>query len=500
MSNKIKRGGSAAEQSAEAYEISADEALNACRKYIHDFNDELRNLEHAEKRERIKLKIYEYVMQNKPLVAGFSTDDKQLDTGALIEYLIREITDRGILTAAFENPDINEIRVNEREIWVENRGRMLPYTDKNGKRIRFDSPEQQSVALRKLLGDTKLSGVHALVSSRTIEGYRVAAVHSSATSPDPLRPFDERYASVVIRKFETNKRDLAEIVRTGAASDSMAKLFKLFPQGGIAWATVGPTASGKTTTNNATLMHVPPNTRTILAQNPSEIDARQRDSEGNVINDVVHLEAQDLPDDSAPDSPTMANIMNHILRISPTYVCFGELRANMEFKLAMKIGLAGHPINCTYHAENSEGAISRFLTAYLAETPNEPPHLALKSLTSCLRFIIVQKIMNDGTRKILQVSEVLGVHPDNPDKPLLSDIFKFVPNKKTERDAAGQVLKIGGEHRRVGALSQEIISKFDIEGVQEEQYEFLTKPPAAAEAETYTGKIEYDFVNKRYIA
>ncbi|GHU57709.1 hypothetical protein AGMMS49975_23680 [Clostridia bacterium] len=495
METKIKRGGSARTQSADVSEMGADNALKACRKYLQDFTDEYRNLSHEEKQARIKSKIHEYVMKARPLVTGFLTPDKQLDTQLLVEWLIQEITDRGILTAPLSDPDVNEVRINGPEIWIEKKGRTMTLKDAAGNQVRFRNPEEQEIVINKLLGDTRISGVYRLVSARTAEGYRVAAVHKSAASSDPHKPYDERYAYAVLRKFETNKMDLSQIVQTRAASDSMAKLFAIFPRGGVPWMTVGPTASGKTTSNNAIIMCTPTNIRIILAQNPSEIDARQRDYQGYVINDVVHLEAVDTT--GAEYAATMENIMNHILRLSPQYVCFGELRTNAEFKLAMKIALAGHPVNCTFHAENAIGAVSRFLMAYLTETPNEPPELALAELSQCLRFIVVQRIMADGTRKILQVSELVGVDPNDKTKPDIRDIFVFEPDGEPEVDAAGNVLNIHGKHKRVGKISDELVRRLKRAGVQKEQYEFLTKDPD--EQETYTGKIEFDFLNKRYL-
>lgn len=87
---------------------------------------------------------------------------------------------------------------------------------------------------------------------------------------------------------------------------------------------------------------------------------------------------------------------------------------------------AGHPINCTFHAGSSEGAIKRFLTAYLAESGNEPSDLALYNITSLCNLVIVQKILRDGTRKIIQISEVVGVKDDNPNAANINDLYKFI--------------------------------------------------------------------------
>jgi pilus assembly protein CpaF len=168
-------------------------------------------------------------------------------------------------------------------------------------------------------------------------------------------------------------------------------------------------------------------------------------------------------------------------------VCFGELRTNAEFKLGLQIAQAGHPINCTFHSESSVGAVRRFLTAYLAESGNEPSDLALMTLTDLVRIIVVQKIMRDGRRRIIQISEVCGVMPDNPNMPDVRDLFVFELADKVDFDAAGNVKKIYGQHKRVGKLSERTIENLKLEGVSSDMFAFMMTDPEG-EVETYDGK------------
>jgi pilus assembly protein CpaF len=306
-------------------------------------------------------------------------------------------------------------------------------------------------------------------------------------SPDPNNPTAEKYHSFVLRKFKKSKMNLSDIVKKGTLSDNMARTLALCPAGGLTFFTVGPTASGKTTTNNAILQAVPATTRTVLIQNPSEIDLRFKDSTGRVYNDVLHLEASEKENPTAND-PTMENIMDHTLRLSPTFVSFGEIRSNREFKQCMKILQAGHPVNSTYHAESPEGAISRFLTAYLSESGNEPSHLALATIVGLVNIIVVQKIMRDDKRRIIYITEVLGVDPENNNKPLLNDLYRFDITGEPEYDSNGNVKKINGRHRRVGVLSERTQTRLQLEGVAKSRYDFLVKDVDENEIEYYTGE------------
>lgn len=62
--------------------------------------------------------------------------------------------------------------------------------------------------MRKFLGDTRLTPKDAIISTSTLEGYRIAAVHKSAISPDPNDPTGDRYHAFVLRKFKKSKMGL----------------------------------------------------------------------------------------------------------------------------------------------------------------------------------------------------------------------------------------------------------------------------------------------------
>jgi len=478
---KLSVGGDSTTRSLEA-------VVNDCRKAIEQQSDKYRDLAPNEKKEKIKQIIIDFVMNTKPMVQGYIDGENKPDTLKIVDKLVEDITDYGILSQAMLDENVFEIRGNGKEIKIEVNGRIRDLTDKEGNIVSFSSPEQQEIIMRKLLGDVRLTPKDAIVNGSTLEGFRIAAVHSSAISLDPSDPAASKYHSFVLRKFKKTKMNLSEIITLShTMSDNMGRLLSLCMAGGLTFFTVGPTASGKTTTNNAILQAVPATTRTVLIQNPSEIDLRFKDETGRVYNDVIHLEATEK-ENPTPTDATMSNLMAHTLRLSPTFVVFGEVRTNKEFKQMTMILQAGHPINTTFHAESSRGAIKRYQTAYLAESGNEPSHLALSTIVGLVNIIIVQKILRDGSRKVIQISEVVGVDPNNPEEAELNDLYIYDIDREPEYDEAGNVKKIYGTHKRVGKLSERTIRKFQLEGVAKSRYDFLLKDVNETEVETYTGK------------
>jgi len=104
-----------------------------------------------------------------------------------------------------------------------------------------------------------------------------------------------------------------------------------------------------------------------------------------------------------------------------------------------------------------------------------------------VHLIIVQKIMRDGTRKVIQISEVIGVDPTDKERALLNDLYVFDVNEDPELDSSGMVVNIRGEHKRVGAISDRMVHKFKLEGVSKKRFDFLLKDLNSSEKEEYTG-------------
>lgn len=456
-------------------ERDKDWVVRDCRKKIIDNSYKMRGLPPAEKRKKLSDMILQYISDNKPVIDGYKTEDNEPDMIKLREMLEDEIMNYSILTEAMEDPKVYEIRINGKEVKIEKEGfGVIDLMDESGNVLSFSSRSQQETVMRKILGDIRLNPKFAIVNARTADGFRVAAVHHTAISPDPLHPTDEVYNAAVIRKFRSIKMDLNDIVKKRTISDNMANVLSVLAAGGCTFFTVGPTASGKTTTNNAILQAVPADTRTVLLQNPSEIDLRKRDNNGRIYNDVLHLEGREIENPS-PYDPTMPNLMDHILRLSPTFVCFGELRADKEFRLGLKIGRAGHPLNATYHAESAYGAVGRFVEAVIADT-GMPYNLALSAFQEICNFIIVQKIMRDGTRKVLSITEVVKIDENNSNKIILNPIYEYVfTGEAVYDDETGKVKEIPGRHVRVGRLSARTVQKFRLEGIPLNKYQFLLK-------------------------
>ncbi len=455
-----------AEQKNKYITITFANALEMCQQYItrvgtNSFRNEN---DPAVKREMTQNYINEFVDEKKPMVEGFN------DLFALKKALIDEISHYGPITAAMEDPSIDEIRANGTDqIFVEKGGKSVLLNQK------FNDREHMERIISKLIGVSKvrLTPKIPMVNARTIEGFRVNATHAD------ISPYGE--PAFVIRKFSKKSITADNMMHGKSFSKDMFRLLSLIPKADLSWITVGPTGSGKTTLNELLIKEINPTSRIITIENPSELRLVRRENDrpdGKVINDVLQYESVSEDDDASP--ATMENLLINAMRQSPHWIGPGELRTPGEFATALRAAQTGHYFFTTLHAEGDKEAIYRFLTAYLMIS-NEPAELALRNICSAVKFVIFQEKLADGTRKVTSISEVIGSEGLTP---IINQIYKFECEDVVEDEKTHKVLQIVGKHKRVGCISEHTQQQMLKAGIKRERFEFLTVPPTG-EAEVY---------------
>jgi hypothetical protein len=114
----------------------------------------------------------------------------------------------------------------------------------------------------------------------------------------------------------------------------------------------------------------------------------------------------------------------------PDRVIVGEVRdaAALDMLQAMNTGHDGSM--STIHSNSAIDAFSRLETMVLSGSVDLPLPAVRAQIASAINLVIHQGRMPDGSRKIIQISEMKGY--DN-DRPVLNDIFRL------DRSASGEV-------------------------------------------------------------
>ena len=172
---------------------------------------------------------------------------------------------------------------------------------------------------------------------------------------------------------------------------------------------IGTTGSGKTTLLRIIASTVPKNKRMILIQNPTEISFFEKDAYGRNTRNVVHWEVVQSADDSKNTSASMANLISNSLRATPEVVLIGEAREPEEFQQIQRAMRTGHKTLGTFHAEDAKDAIGRFAS----EISGGNSYIeSVRMVADSIDIIISQFKFENGERKVMEISEVLGTDKD----------------------------------------------------------------------------------------
>lgn len=418
--------------------------------------------------------ITDFVHAQTAPVKGYFENGARL-INPLVHDLVKDLTLYDVLTPLLNDESIGEIQINDLnsifyEVQKDGIGAFERYKDEKGKPLGFSSEEEMLTILNKLIADqsadTRITSSNALINARTPQGYRIAIVDKDPFSPAPP-PHDHKSYSCVIRKIKQTRLTMKDLVGFRSLSMGMAGFLKLIAEAENKIFCVGSTGSGKTVTLDIMLRGV--NMRTLLIQNPTEIDNRVRDDSGTVLNNTVLWEAKDDPKtEQVRDSyPTLQNLNSHALRFTPELILVGEVRKPGEFSELLRVMMTGHLAWSSFHADTCEEAVKRFAQEVASATKMDI-EMATDQVCDALNFIIVQKKLKDGTRKITSISEIIRYDSVNK-KPVINEIYRFKPDgtKTIKQDKV--VLKVGGKHEKCGKISDKMIDKLYMAGITNDE-------------------------------
>lgn len=452
--------------------------LASCRRLLADKTPaDYFNWERRQQTDFTDNLIVQFVSNNLKEVEGYVDSNGDIQMDALIDRLRGDITDYGILRDALENPDVQEIQINDyKTIWVVIHGKAELYTDKNGVPYQFVSDIELHSTINRLIynpsgNSPRMTVTNPLINTRTTaKGYRLSGVNSSAITPDIKVGYDFPCTSITIRKYAPSRLTFDDFVKFKTMTPKMADFLRFCGRANIRLACVGPTSSGKTTLLNAIVWEIPRDNRLILVQNPTEIMVYERSDEtGTNLRNAVHWEASDIDIklQKDPTTPTMSNFIAHALRNTPDVIIPGEVRTPEEFFQMNRALKTGHRVLTTFHATDGADAVERMANelSTLGGSVND----YLSSITHSIDIIVSQEKLDDGNRRVMAIEELTG-RLNEYGKAETRVLFRYVLTGDIEKDPiTGKVLNIGGYFEQVSPLSDGMVQKFFKAGISREE-------------------------------
>lgn len=459
--------------------VSYSVYLGRCRRHLSDKTP--RNFYDWDKERQASFTkdlIFNFVSENKKDVEGFIGDDGELFVDKLLERLVSDISDYGILGDALKDESIQEIQINDhRTIWVVRGGKAQLYTDAQGKPLQFENDEELKSTIDRMIfnpngNSPRMTIAEPLMNTRTTaKGYRLSSVDSTAITRDLKEGYDFPCTSVTIRKYSQSRLTFENFVETDTMTAKMAAFLRLCGKANIRLACVGETSSGKTTLLNAIVWEIPRDQRLILVQNPTEIMVYERSDADNGTNlrNVLHWEASEVSSDlkDSPLTPTMSNFIAHTLRNTPDVIIPGEVRTPEEFFQMLRALKTGHRVLTTFHAKNAAEAVERMANELAQLSGNVTDYLS--TITRSLDIIVSQQKLEDGRRRVVGIEELLGgLTPDGVAKTNVLFTFEMTGEMKRDPDT-GELIEIVGNFKQKNPISDKLVQAFYAAGISKDE-------------------------------
>lgn len=472
--------------------VSYEQYLRGCRNALSDKTPvDYYNWDKKRQDDFTDNLIIEYVRTNEKLVEGFIDDNKEIIQDKLMDRLRTDIIDFGILRQALEDPEVQEIQINDfKTIWVIKGGKAFLYVDDNGKPYQFVSDAELNATVNRLVFNKnttppRMTQANPLINTRTgKKGYRLSGVGSTATTRDMTVGFDFPVTTVTIRKYAPSMLKFEDFERFGSLTPEISAFLRLCGRSDIRLFCVGPTSSGKTTLLNSIVWEIPSDQRLLLIQNPTEIMIYERSIEtGANLRNVLHWEASEVDASRAgdPTTPTMANFMAHALRNTPDVIIPGEVRTPEEFFQMNRALKTGHRVLTTFHASNGPDAVDRMATEL--STLGGSIQDYTNSIANSVDIVVSQMKLDDGSRHVMAVEELTGkIRDDGMAETKV--LFRYTLTGEVDKDENGRTKKIHGYFEQVEPISDKLIQKFYIAGITREELEPFINPPKTIKGKT----------------
>jgi len=308
----------------------------------------------------------------------------------LIEKLTNEISGYGPLEKILDDEDVTEIIVERFDrIVIEIDGELREIGTK------FDDEEHLRLVVERIIAPLgrRLDWASPIVDGRLPDGSRVCAV---------APPVAVNGTQLTIRKFKSNI-SINKLIEFGALSEEIRDALKACIQARMSIVVSGGTGSGKTSFLNALSEYIPRHLSIITIENPVELQLnhpRVRQWEARPAN----IEGKGEID--------MLSLVLTGLRSRPDIIIVGEVRGKEAFALLQALNTGHDGSMTTLHANNTSDAMKR-LISMVTSAGYYSPDLVPNFVASGIDIIVHLSRMQDNSRKVAEIAEVIGEKDGN---------------------------------------------------------------------------------------
>ena len=377
----------------------------------------LSSLDSAQAEEHIRTTLQRLLQADSPELSG-------LERERLIEEVGYEVFGLGPLEEFLKDGDISDILVNgPGAVYIEKQGR-LSLTD-----VKFRDEAHLMKVIDRIVSTIgrRLDRDSPMVDARLPDGSRVNAI---------VAPLALRGPCLSIRRFGRDPYRIDNLLAFGALTPQMVRYLAAAIQGRLNMIISGGTGAGKTTLLNCLTSFIPHHERVATIEDSAELQLQQPH--------VVPLETRP-PDLDGKGEVTQRDLVRNALRMRPDRIVVGEARGGEALDMLQAMNTGHDGSLTTVHANSPRECLQRVEVMVLMAGYELPVKAIRQQVGSAVNVLVQAARLTDGSRKIVRVSEIVGMESDQLQ---LQDIFEFVQTGVTPEG------RVQGQFRSSGLRSR----------------------------------------------
>ena len=362
----------------------------------------------------------------------------------MLEWVHADIVGYGPLDPFLSDPEVTEIMVNgPRSIFVE----------KFGKIEETNAAFEDDHHLRRIIDrivapiGRRVDESSPMVDARLPNGYRV-----NITIP----PLALDGSLVTIRKFAQTPYTAQDLISNGTLSPALITFLKGCVEARVNIVLSGGTGSGKTTLLNVVSGFIPDDERVITIEDIAELQLKMKH--------VLRLEKRPANLEGKGEI-TIRQLVVNALRMRPDRIVVGEVRSGEALDMLQAMNTGHDGSLTTVHSNSPRDTLRRIETMVLMASMDLPLKAIREQISSAIDLVVHMERMRDGTRRLVNVTEVQGLEGDTF---VLQDIFNFHQTDFRNGRIVGKLIPTG--------LRPHFLEKFKKSGITLPDHIFEIEP------------------------
>ena len=354
------------------------------------------------------------------MLAADETPLSRQERDHLVVEIEHETFGLGPIEPLMQDPTVSDILVNgPQTVYIERRGKL------ERTRVIFRDNAHLLQVIDRIVSRVgrRVDESSPMVDARLADGSRVNAIIPPLALDGPV---------LSIRRFAADPYRMTDLVQFGTLTPALAEIIRAAVQARLNILVSGGTGAGKTTLLNVLSNAIPNTERIVTIEDSAELQLQQEH--------VVRVETRPA-NMEGQGAVTQRDLLRNALRMRPDRIVVGEVRGAevLDMLQAMNTGHDGSL--STVHANSTRDALSRIETMVLMSGISLPVRAMRDYIASALDIVMHLARLSDGTRKVVRVTEIVGMEED---VITTQDIFVF---DQQGIDADGRV---NGFHRATG--------------------------------------------------